>query len=209
MKRLVLIVTIIIATLPLSAQVIKLDVGTTFSSMQDDTPMHNFSKTLVGSSVAFGVDWLEKEWFYLSSEVGYITTGGAERIEIMDSPGLPTGEADWQLMRHNIHVNTTFRAKLALNRFHVYLGVGPKVDIPVQIELTDTYNDATDSNLPFLKNEVMFGIKAEAGVAYNFNDVRVGLNFAYLPDFTRQASYLNQTTRNDIFKLSISVGYIL
>ena len=56
MKRLVLIVTIIIATLPLSAQVIKLDVGTTFSSMQDDTPMHNFSKTLVGSSVAFGVD---------------------------------------------------------------------------------------------------------------------------------------------------------
>ena len=209
MKRLVLIVTIIIATLPLSAQVIKLDVGTTFSSMQDDTPMHNFSNTLVGSSVAFGVDWLEKEWFYLSSEVGYITTGGAERIEVMDSPGLPTGEADWQLMRHNIHVNTTFRAKLSIKRFHAYIGVGPKADIPVQIELTDTYNNATDSNLPFLKNEVMFGIKAEAGVAYNFNDVRVGLNFAYLPDFTRQASYLNQTTRNDIFKLSISVGYIL
>ncbi|MBQ6938738.1 MAG: hypothetical protein IJN35_02710, partial [Muribaculaceae bacterium] len=60
MKRLALIVAIIIATLPLSAQVIKLDVGTTFSSMQDDTPMHNFSNTLVGSSVAFGVDWLEK-----------------------------------------------------------------------------------------------------------------------------------------------------
>ena len=54
----------------------------------------------------------------------------------------------------------------------------------------------------------MFGIKAEAGVAYNFNDVRVGLNFAYLPDLTRQTSFLNQTTRNNIFKLGISVGYI-
>ena len=65
-----------------------------------------------------------------------------------------------------------------------------------------------DDNTSFIKNEVMFGIKAEAGVAYNFNDVRVGLNFAYLPDLTRQTSFLNQTTRNNIFKLGISVGYI-
>ena len=63
-------------------------------------------------------------------------------------------------------------------------------------------------NVSFIKNEVMFGLKAEVGVAYNFNDVRVGLNFAYLPDLTRQTSFLNQTTRNNIFKLGISVGYI-
>ena len=206
MKRIALLTVIILATLPLSAQVIKLDVGTSFSQMQDDTPMHNFSNTLISNSLAFGVDWLERDWFYLSSEIGYLNTGGVDRIDIMDGSGLPIEEVDWRLQRHNIHLNTTFRGKLGYKKFHAYLGIGPKVDIPVYTDV-DTFGD--NSSLSFVKNEVMFGLKAEVGVAYNFNDVRVGLNFAYLPDLTRQASYLNQTTRNDTFKLGIMVGYIL
>ena len=206
MKRIALLTVIILATLPLSAQVIKLDVGTSFSQMQDDTPMHNFSNTLISNSLAFGVDWLESDWFYLSSEIGYLNTGGVDRIDIMDGSGLPIEEVDWRLQRHNIHLNTTFRGKLGYKKFHAYLGIGPKVDIPVYTDV-DTFGD--NSSLSFVKNEVMFGLKAEVGVAYNFNDVRVGLNFAYLPDLTRQASYLNQTTRNDTFKLGIMVGYIL
>ena len=204
MKRIALLAVIALAALPLSAQVVKLDVGTTFSSMQDDTPTHNFSKTLVGNSLTLGVDWLENNWYYLSSELGYMTTGGIDRIDIVEGTGLPIEEIDWRLQRHNIHFNTTFRAKLGGKKFHAYLGIGPKLDIPVKT----TMNHFLDEDASFIKNEVMFGIKAEVGVAYNFNDVRVGLNFAYLPDLTRQASYLNQTTRNNIFKLGISVGYI-
>ena len=206
MKRIALLVVIALAALSLSAQVVKLDVGTTFSSMQDDTPTHNFTKTLVGNSLTLGVDWLENNWYYLSSEVGYITTGGIDRIDIVEGTGLPIEEIDWRMQRHNIHVNTTFRAKLGSKKFHAYLGVGPKLDIPVKTTMNQGLDDV--DNVSFIKNEVMFGLKAEVGVAYNFNDVRVGLNFAYLPDLTRQASFLNQTTRNNIFKLGISVGYI-
>ena len=206
MKRIALLVVIALAALSLSAQVVKLDVGTTFSSMQDDTPTHNFTKTLVGNSLTLGVDWLENSWYYLSSEVGYMTTGGVDRIDIIEGTGLPIEEIDWRMQRHNIHFNTTFRAKLGGKKFHAYLGVGPKLDIPVKTTMNQGLDDI--DNVSFIKNEVMFGLKAEVGVAYNFNDVRVGLNFAYLPDLTRQASFLNQTTRNNIFKLGISVGYI-
>lgn len=206
MKRIALLVVIALAALSLSAQVVKLDVGTTFSSMQDDTPTHNFTKTLVGNSLTLGVDWLENSWYYLSSEVGYMTTGGVDRIDIVEGTGLPIEEIDWRMQRHNIHVNTTFRAKLGSKKFHAYLGIGPKLDIPVKTTMNQNLDDV--DNVSFIKNEVMFGLKAEVGVAYNFNDVRVGLNFAYLPDLTRQASFLNQTTRNNIFKLGISVGYI-
>jgi opacity protein-like surface antigen len=206
MKRIALLVVIALAALSLSAQVVKLDVGTTFSSMQDDTPTHNFTKTLVGNSLTLGVDWLENNWYYLSSEVGYMSTGGVDRIDIIEGTGLPIEEIDWRMQRHNIHVNTTFRAKLGSKKFHAYLGIGPKLDIPVKTTMNQGLDDV--DNVSFIKNEVMFGLKAEAGVAYNFNDVRVGLNFAYLPDLTRQASFLNQTTRNNIFKLGISVGYI-
>lgn len=205
MKRKVLLLVTIITSIALSAQVVKLDVGTTFSSMQDDTPTHNFTKTLVSNSLTLGIDWLENSWYYLSSEVGYMTTGGIDRIDIIEGTGLPIEEIDWRLQRHNIHFNTTFRAKLGTKKFHAYLGVGPKLDIPVAATMNHYFDDDDAS---FIKNEVMFGIKAEVGVAYNFNDVRVGLNFAYLPDLTRQTSFLNQTTRNNIFKLGISVGYI-
>lgn len=206
MKRIALLAVIALATLSLSAQVVKLDVGTTFSSMQDDTPTHNFTNMLVGNSLTLGVDWLENSWYYLSSEVGYITTGGIDRIDIVEGTGLPIEEIDWRMQRHNIHFNTTFRAKLGSKKFHAYLGIGPKLDIPVKTTMNQYLDDVDD--VSFIKNEVMFGLKAEVGVAYNFNDVRVGLNFAYLPDLTRQTSFLNQTTRNDIFKLGISVGYI-
>lgn len=205
MKRIAFLAIIILATLPLSAQVVKLDVGTSFSQMQDDTPMHNFTNPLISNSLSLGVDWLENNWFYLSSEVGYMTTGGIDRIDIIEGTGLPIEEIDWRLQRHNIHFNTTFRAKLGGKKFHAYLGVGPKLDIPVTTTINHYFDD---DNVSFIKNEVMFGLKAEVGVAYNFSDVRVGLNFAYLPDLTRQASYLNQTTRNDTFKLGIMVGYI-
>lgn len=205
MKRKALLLISIITSIALSAQVVKLDVGTTFSSMQDDTPTHNFTKNLVGNSLTLGVDWLENNWYYLSSEVGYMTTGGIDRIDIMEGTGLPIEEIDWRLQRHNIHFNTTFRAKLGTKKFHAYLGVGPKLDIPVATTMNQYFDDDDAS---FIKNEVMFGIKTEVGVAYNFNDVRVGLNFAYLPDLTRQTSFLNQTTRNNIFKLGITVGYI-
>lgn len=206
MKRIALLAVTVLAALSLSAQVVKLDVGTTFSSMQDDTPTHNFTKTLVGNSLTLGVDWLENNWYYLSSELGYMSTGGVDRIDIIEGTGLPIEEIDWRMQRHNIHFNTTFRAKLGGKKFHAYLGVGPKLDIPVKTTMNQDLDDV--DNISFIKNEVMFGLKAEVGVAYNFNDVRVGLNFAYLPDLTRQASFLNQTTRNDIFKLGISVGYI-
>lgn len=206
MKRIALLTVTVLAALSLSAQVVKLDVGTTFSSMQDDTPTHNFTKTLVGNSLTLGVDWLENSWYYLSSEVGYMSTGGVDRIDIIEGTGLPIEEIDWRMQRHNIHVNTTLRAKLGSKKFHAYLGIGPKLDIPVKTTMNQDLDDV--DNVSFIKNEVMFGLKAEVGVAYNFNDVRVGLNFAYLPDLTRQASFLNQTTRNNIFKLGISVGYI-
>jgi hypothetical protein len=206
MKRIALLAVTVLAALSLSAQVVKLDVGTTFSSMQDDTPTHNFTKTLVGNSLTLGVDWLENSWYYLSSELGYMSTGGVDRIDIIEGTGLPIEEIDWRMQRHNIHFNTTFRAKLGGKKFHAYLGIGPKLDIPVKTTMNQDLDDV--DNVSFIKNEVMFGLKAEVGVAYNFNDVRVGLNFAYLPDLTRQASFLNQTTRNNIFKLGISVGYI-
>lgn len=207
MRRISLLAFLLTCMLPLSAQVIKVDVGTTFSSMQDDTPLHQFTHTLVNNTTLVGVDWLEHDWFYLSSEVGYMATGGTDEIETSSEAGITDGTIDWKMRRDNIHLNTTFRAKWAIGQFHAFIGAGPKLDIPVNTSIEGIENG--NENLTFFKNEVMLGIKTEVGVAYDLNNVRFGINFAYLPDLTRQTSYLNQTTRNNIFSLGVFVGYIL
>lgn len=207
MKRIALFTALLLGLYPLSAQVVKIDAGATFSSMQDDTEMHQFTHNNTGATVRIGVDWLEHEWFYLSSEVGYMATGGTDKIYIANGGGVQTNTVDWTMRRDNIHINTTFRAKLAYGSFHAYVGVGPKLDIPLNITMND--NLESDYTTTFATREIMFGIKTEVGAAYDINNLRLGINFAFLPDITRQKSYLNQTTRNNIFSLGVSVGYIL
>lgn len=140
MKRIALLIVVALLTIMSSvAQVIKLDAGASFSSMQDDTPLHQFTGNNTGFTALLGIDWLEHEYFYLSSQVGYMATGGTDHVYLTNEDGLQSDMLDWHMRR----------------------------------------------------------------------DVSLGINFSYLPDITRQASYLNQTTRNNIFTLGISLGYLL
>ena len=211
MRRIVSVaVMVILAVISSMAQVIKLETGASFSSMQDDTSQHQFTHNNTGFTALLGIDWLEHEYFYLSSQVGYMATGGTDKIHILENGGTSIGIADWHMRRDNIHINTTIRAKVPFGRFHAYVGVGPKLDIPFNVHMSDSFNsDYSNQGATFVRHDVMFGIKTEAGMAYDFESLTLGINFAFLPDITRQASYLNQTTRNNIFTLGISLGYIL
>ncbi len=203
MKRIGFITAMLWVAIAMQAQVLKIENGLSFSSMQDDTPMHQFVHNATGYTGRIGVDWLQHKWFYLSSEVGYMATGGVDHVFMSDGAGIDTGILKWHLRRDNVHINTTFRAQWVRNNFHAYVGIGPKVDIPVNI----SSDGDTQSNL--FKKDIMLGVKAEIGAAYDINSLRLGLNVAYLPDITRQVSYLNTTTRNNIFSVGISIGYIL
>lgn len=211
MKRIALLIVVALLTIMSSvAQVIKLDAGASFSSMQDDTSLHQFTGNNTGFTALLGIDWLEHKYFYLSSQVGYMATGGTDHVYLTNEDGLQSDMLDWHMRRDNIHLNTTFRARVPFGRFHAYVGVGPKLDIPLNVGMSDNLNmEYTPTDVIFFQRDVMFGIKTEVGVSYDFEYVSLGINFSYLPDITRQASYLNQTTRNNIFTLGISLGYLL
>ena len=202
MKRIFLLLTLICSLTQLSAQVIKLENGVSLSSMTGSDEIKLFPYTAAGYTGRIGIEWLEHRWFYLSSEVGYMATGGKDHILITADSGFEEGYQSVFLRRDNIHINTTFRVKLAYYAFHTYLGIGPKLDIPVNI-----YSGYEEKNT--LSRKVMAGIKTEIGCAYDFSHCRLGLNIAYLPDITKQSSYLGQNLRNNIWTVGFSVGYIL
>ncbi|MBR6757294.1 MAG: hypothetical protein IKM35_02300 [Bacteroidaceae bacterium] len=211
MKRISLsIVGVLLTVMSTVAQVIKLDAGAAFSSMQDDTPLHQFTGNNTGFSALLGIDWLEHEYFYLSSQVGYMATGGTDHIYLTNEQGVHSDILDWHMRRDNFHINTTFRARVPFGRFHAYIGVGPKLDIPLNARMSDNLNmEYASADVPFFQRDVMFGVKTELGLVYDFEYISLGVNFSFLPDITRQASYLNQTTRNNTFTLGVSLGYML
>lgn len=199
MKKMIMAVLYLVGwCMPLGAQVIKMENGVTLASMTRNE-YDFFTHTATGYTGRLGIDWLEHRWFYLSSEVGYMATGGMDHIDIMAEHGIEENVIDWHYRRDNLHFNTTFRFKLAYHDFHAYLGVGPKVDIPLGSSLNEELFDKS----------VMFGIKTEIGCAYDFSHLRLGINLAYLPDLTKQAVPVLQQARNNIFSIGISVGYIL
>ncbi len=199
MKKMIMAVLCLVGwCMPLGAQVIKMENGVTLASMTR-SEYDFFTHAATGYTGRLGIDWLEHRWFYLSSEVGYMATGGMDHIDIMAEHGIEENAIDWHYRRDNLHFNTTFRFKLAYYDFHAYLGVGPKVDIPLGSSLNEELFDKS----------VMFGIKTEVGCAYDFSHLRLGINLAYLPDLTKQTVPVLQQTRNNIFSIGISVGYIL
>src|SRR5699024_12517858 len=62
------------------------------------------SKSMSAYSFSLGVDYLEKEHFYLSSEIGYLKKGGKEENEYLPEPYTNVKET-WNY----IHLNTTIR----------------------------------------------------------------------------------------------------
>ncbi len=199
MKKIMMALLCLVACcLPLCAQVIKIENGMTLSSMTRNE-YDFFTHTATGYTARVGIDWLEHRWFYLSSEGGYMATGGMDHICIMTEHGIAENVIDWHYRRDNLHFNTTFRFKLAYYDFHAYVGIGPKVDIPLGSSLNEELFDKS----------VMFGIKTEIGCAYDFSHLRLGINLAYLPDLTKQAIPVLQQARNNIFSIGVSVGYIL
>lgn len=197
-KTMVALLCLVTCCVPLCAQVIKIENGMTLSSMTRNE-YDFFTHAAAGYTGRVGVEWLEHRWFYLSSEVGYMATGGMDHIGIATEHGIDENAIDWHYRRDNLHFNTTFRFKLAYYDFHAYVGIGPKVDIPLGSSLNEELFDKS----------VMFGIKTEIGCAYDFSHLRLGINLAYLPDLTKQAVPVLQQARNNIFSVGISVGYIL
>ena len=84
-KTMVALLCLVTCCVPLCAQVIKIENGMTLSSMTRNE-YDFFTHTATGYTARVGIDWLEHRWFYLSSEVGYMATGGMDQIDRLALP---------------------------------------------------------------------------------------------------------------------------
>jgi hypothetical protein len=182
------------------AQYLKVDNSILVSSFSNKENLPNLSSDINSYSVQVGVDYLEKKWFSLSSQAGYMQIGGRETNNLLPQPEFKKVTE----RKEYIQFNTTFRPHIQTSKSTLFVGVGPTVsllagDKRFQSPLYENYH----------YNRLRFGGKAELGITQDIKKFRFGLVGAYLLDFSPAAKSEFLSLYNNAFAVAITTGYRL
>jgi hypothetical protein len=180
-----------------NAQTIKLDNGILLSSFRNSKNLPILHENIASYSVSAGVDFLEKKWFYLSSQIGYVRIGGKE-----ENPFLSPDFSQVSESKSYIHLNTTFRGYKNISNLKIFVGAGPFTNI-----VTGSKRFETSLYHEFYELKTYAGAKGELGITEDFNKVRVGLVGGYLLSLTDVGTSSSLKLGNNNWSVSLSVGY--
>ncbi|HCO66399.1 MAG TPA: hypothetical protein DIT04_01385 [Dysgonomonas sp.] len=199
------------------SQVVKIKNGITFSRMTGSSfDILNKNTTLYTGFI--GLDYFEHDYFYLSSEIGYMKKGGKEYIPLsepeIEHPIWNLANRDIKANLDYLQLNTTFRAKYPLGSIHVFAGIGPKIDILLHSKFN--YENASldelgTYNLNGNIKRISFALKPEIGFYYDISRFRIEGNLAYLINFGRLDDIEGNYNKigNQSISVLLSFGYRL
>ena len=219
MKKIFLIVItfLFIGICDMYSQVIKMEHGANLTWMDGG----GYAKKRGAYSFMLGCDYLEKDWFMLSSEIGYIQRGGRSLFSYTEGYDPDRGQYEYNYRRiaklDFFQINTTFRFKHDFKRFTLFMGVGPTIDILLkdrsEYQKQPINSDQiTTTETSIHHNNVLYGLKYELGINYHINNKwNAILNFSQLNSFKGSTigHYDGDSFRNKIATLSLGIGYRL
>lgn len=219
MKKIFLIVIafLSIGICDMYSQVIKMEHGANLTWMDGG----GYAKKRGAYSFMLGCDYLEKDWFMLSSEIGYIQRGGRSLFSYTEGYDPDRGQYEYNYRRiaklDFFQINTTFRFKHDFKRFTLFMGVGPTIDILLkdrsEYQKQPINSDQiTTTETSIHHNNVLYGLKYELGINYHINNKwNAILNFSQLNSFKGSTigHYDGDSFRNKIAILSLGIGYRL
>jgi hypothetical protein len=207
MKNIILFIALTLAS-ALNAQTLSVQGGTSISKLSWDlenisTPNKIYDKALVGYSIFAGIDYFDKTYFNLSSNIGMIRKGGTHKAWGQTSLD--------KLTLDYLSANTTIDFKYRRHKaYFPFVSIGPRLDYMVghsqHFDLVDEANEL---------NKLSAGLLLGAGVKVNLSDFQLGLRADYYLNFNPVADWRALTPNNggqikvSTFAISLSVGYRL
>jgi len=189
----------------IKSQVLKIENGIAFANqvMKVSGGGKYTGETIHPYQVSAGIEYMNKDWYYLSSSIGYLRKGEGG---ILDSPENGTPYQKLTVVHDYITANTTFRAyKSTTSGFEFYAGAGPRLDYILKSKFEGKH---LEESIELSKGrKVIVGLKGEVGINYRFGKMLTGLNFSYLPSFMKQHKDLN--IRDRTFTLGLVLGYVI
>lgn len=201
----------IVAVGKVQAQVVTVENGFSITSMKN---VKLGVDKVYPYQMSVGMQYMDKGWYNLSSNIGYTRRGGQEKIPYFSISGEQQKDCiTYKDKLHYLTLSTTFDIKkTSRDGYTFFLGVGPRLDFKLKAVET-TYADFDDGVSEYEPTKVnlhgyhpvLFGLKCVGGIRKDIGNMQLGLNIAYLPSFTR----LTSGVRDKTFTFGLSLGYKL
>ena len=210
-----LLVGLIIAILT-NAQTVKIQGGTSLSQLDWQINGTNvgslYNETLIGYSFFAGVDYLDKKYFNLSSNVGLIRKGGKDEFQLTDQYGDFTGETTIEKATLDYFtINTTIDLKYKIkDSYSPFLSFGPRIDF--LINNSSEFDDVKDED--WLET-TSYGFSLGGGLNYLVSNILIGIRADYyielneVADWTDERPIGGSKITGKTFMINFTLGYKL
>lgn len=194
------------APVALWAQTINFQGGVSISNLHSvlyPTVYTFLGHTRVDPSFSIGMEYLEKKYWSISSNVGYVRKGGNEPGSNTDSLGRPIPITNLSETFDYVSINTLFNLKYPLKgNWEPYISLGPHADFMTSHNHTFYYFD-----FPNVLNKRCYGMVYAVGIRHAFSHVLVGLRAEHLVDLTPLVHLGDETNYTHTRFLSATIGY--
>ena len=201
-----------------NGQTVKIQGGTSMSTLDCqykgfyvDSP---WDETLIGYSIFAGIDYLDKPYFNLSSNIGMIRKGGKGAIPLTDYGGITMRNFTDKPTLDYLSLNTTIDFKYRIRETVTpFIGIGPRFDYLLN---NSKHFDELKELGEF--NDISFGLILGGGLKYDISDFQIGLRADYYLDFPKYKKIVDWTIEDTgmggkisikTFTVNLSIGYRL
>ena len=205
----------LIIAIIINGQTIKIQGGTSISRL--DWQLRNintesfYKDPLIGYSFFAGLDYLDKHYFNLSSNIGMIRKGGKSETQLTFSEGEQTGITFISKPTLDyLSVNTMIDLKYPIKQFSPFISFGPRIDYLLSssdhFDVIDGYDGL---------NTFSVGLLLGGGLKYDIYNFQFGIRADYYVDFTKVADWTIPSTGNGgeisvhTITINLTIGYKL
>lgn len=145
-----------------------------------------------------GLDWLENDKYYISSELGYMQMGGKET-----NPSLPDPFTEMEKRWGFISVSSAFRYKIPISNTFFFIGAGPKLNISLD---SSSAFENTVYDGGFKMKTLNIGLNTELGYMHDWDNFRAGIVGSYLVGISPVADTEFAKLKSSPLYISLSFG---
>ena len=214
MKKIGLLLIGLTITIFANGQIVKVQGGISISKLDWRVSTFNgglYDKTLIGYSLFAGIDYFDKQYFNLSSNIGMVRKGGKDEVQYFDQFGSPLGTLIVKPTLDYLSINTTIDFKYRIKKTIIpFIGLGPRFDYLLN---ASRHFDGL-KELDELKS-ISIGLILGGGLKYEISNLQFGLRADYYLDFTKIANWTIEDSGVEgkvsvnTFTINLSIGYRL
>ncbi|HET6559679.1 MAG TPA: hypothetical protein VFG54_20305 [Prolixibacteraceae bacterium] len=192
---------------------IKIQSGPSISNLEwsiDNFVPRGNNEYLLGKSAFIGVDYLNRRYFNLSTNVGYLQKGDRSEVAYTVSEGntmeLPMMEAKFEYLS----ANTMAEIKYPLMRILVpYISVGPRFDFMISYPEELSFIKEIEEITPY-----SYGFNLGGGVKLDFRSLQLGVRSDYYLNLAKIANWVSASNSDSWIEdktllINFTLGYKL